>query len=138
MFHFGSLRIGLELGISHGVPPLAEGCREPSRGKATSRPVGRPSHTPARSACSSDIGRVDAEHEGSDSPWFQRLRGFSSPGFLADLASQIEDGRLIRRPSGAQVSRKKLAAARVCKVAGMTQRDSVAKLDLPSSTVQRY
>lgn len=85
-----------------------------------------------------DMGRVDAEHEGFGSPWFQRLRRFSSPGFLADFASPIEDGRLIRRPSGAQVSREKLAAVRECKVAGMTQRDSVAKLDLPSSTVQRY
>ncbi|MEG8293051.1 MULTISPECIES: helix-turn-helix domain-containing protein [Pseudomonas] len=66
------------------------------------------------------------------------VREFSSPRFLADFASQIENGELVRRPSGAQVSQKKLAAVRECKVAGMTQRETVIKLGLPASTVQRY
>lgn len=63
---------------------------------------------------------------------------FSSSEILAAFASQIENGQLVQRPSGAQVSQKKLAAVRECKVAGMTQRETVAKLGLPASTVQRY
>lgn len=68
----------------------------------------------------------------------KELRAFSSPEILADLASQIENDQLVPRPSGAQVSQEKLAAVRACKSSGMTQRETVAKLGLPASTVQRY
>lgn len=68
----------------------------------------------------------------------RELRDFSTPKILADFAKQIENGELIRRPSGAQVSQEKLAAVRECKGAGMTQAETVSKLGLPASTVQRY
>jgi transcriptional regulator with XRE-family HTH domain len=57
---------------------------------------------------------------------------------LADFESQIENDRLVSRPSGAQVFEVRLAAVRECKIAGMTQRETVVKLGLPASTVQRY
>jgi transcriptional regulator with XRE-family HTH domain len=57
---------------------------------------------------------------------------------LADFESQIENNRLVPRPSGAQVFEDRLAAVRECKVAGMTQRETAVKLGLPASTVQRY
>lgn len=68
----------------------------------------------------------------------REIRAFSSAKAMAEFASQIENGELVRRPSGAQVSQEKLAAVRECKIAGMTQRETVVKLGLPASTVQRY
>lgn len=59
-------------------------------------------------------------------------------GVDADFENQIENDRLVPRPSGAQVFEDRLAAVRKCKVAGMTQRETVVKLGLPASTVQRY
>ena len=59
-------------------------------------------------------------------------------GVVADFESQIENDRLVSRPSGAQVSEERLAAVRACKASGMTQRDTAVKLGMPASTVQRY
>lgn len=59
-------------------------------------------------------------------------------GLLEEFPREFEGGRLKSRPSGAQVSQKRLAAVLECKAAGLTQKETAHKLGIPTSTVQRH
>lgn len=62
----------------------------------------------------------------------------AAQGLLGDFDQEFEDGRLRSRPSGAQVSKERVAAVLKCKAAGLTQKETAQKLGIPASTVQRY
>lgn len=62
----------------------------------------------------------------------------SALGVVESSRNQIENGQLVKRPSGAQISQEKLAAVLECKATGMTQRETAQKLGLPATTVHRY
>jgi transcriptional regulator with XRE-family HTH domain len=67
-----------------------------------------------------------------------QVREFSDAKTTQAFADQFEDGRLVSRPSGAQLAQEKLAAVLACKTQGLSQKETVAKLGIPTSTVQRY
>ncbi|WP_256589640.1 helix-turn-helix domain-containing protein [Pseudomonas sp. LLC-1] len=66
------------------------------------------------------------------------IKQLDALGLLAEFSQEFEDGRLRSRPSGAQVSKARLAAVLECKASGLTQKETAEKLGIPSSTVQRH
>lgn len=68
----------------------------------------------------------------------QEVEELSALGVFDSSCNQIENGQLVKRPSGAQISEERLAAVLECKASGMTQRETAQKLGLPATTVHRY
>lgn len=66
------------------------------------------------------------------------IEQLTAMGVLEALPQEFEAGRLKSRPSGAQVSQKRLAAVLECKAGGLTQKETAQKLGIPTSTVQRH
>ncbi len=66
------------------------------------------------------------------------IEQLTAMGVLEALPQEFEGGRLKSRPSGAQVSQKRLAAVLECKAGGLTQKETAQKLGIPTSTVQRH
>ncbi|MBK4992374.1 helix-turn-helix transcriptional regulator [Pseudomonas sp. S37] len=67
-----------------------------------------------------------------------QVEELSTLGIITSAMAQLENGKLIARRSGAQVSQGRLTAVLACKALGMTQVETARKLGVPTTTVNRY